>query len=83
MNTERLNDKAQLFGSAFLHNYARSRKIAARLFAVLCVFFFAAAHVLTYFLAQAAGHSWNNAVILTAVPFAGPAAFCLQLLLAG
>lgn len=83
MNTERLNDKAQLFGSAFLHNYARSRKIAARLFAVLCVFFLAAAHVLTYFLAQAAGHSWNNAVILTAVPFVGPAAFCLQLLLAG
>lgn len=83
MNTERLNDKAQLFGSAFLHNYARSRKIAARLFAVLCVFFLAAAHVLTYFPAQAAGHSWNNAVILTAVPFVGPAAFCLQLLLAG
>ena len=83
MKTEKMHDRAQLFGKEFLHNYARSRRAGAWFFAALFLLFLAAAQFLTYFLAQRAGHSSVNAGILAAVPFIGPAALCVQTAMAG
>lgn len=78
MTMEKLRDRAQQFGGDFLHNYARSRRAAAWVFAVLFVLSLGAAQFLSYEIALWAGYAERNALILAAVPFAGPVALGVQ-----
>ncbi|HIZ19642.1 MAG TPA: hypothetical protein H9674_02150 [Firmicutes bacterium] len=83
MNTETMNDRAQLFGKEYLEKYARSRRVAGIVMAVLCVLFLAVAQAFTYVIAQRAGLAGTNAAILAAVPFVGPAFLCVETAMAG
>ncbi len=83
MNTETMNDRAQLFGKEYLEKYARSRRAAGVVMAVLCVLFLAAAQAFTYVIAQRAGLAGTNAAILAALPFVGPAFLCVETAMAG
>lgn len=83
MTMEKLRDRAQQFGGDFLHNYARSRRAAAWVFAVLFVLFLGAAQFLSYEIALRAEYAEKNALILAAVPFAGPVALGVQCAMTG
>lgn len=83
MTMEKLRDRAQLFGGDFLHNYARSRRAGAWVFAALFVLFLGAAQFLSYEIALRAGYAERNALILAAVPFAGPVALGVQCAMTG
>lgn len=83
MTMEKLRDRAQQFGGDFLHNYARSRRAAAWVSAVLFVLFLGAAQFLSYEIALRAEYAEKNALILAAVPFAGPVALGVQCAMTG
>ncbi len=83
MTMEKLRDRAQQFGGDFLHNYARSRRAAAWVSAVLFVLFLGAAQFLSYEIALLAEYAEKNALILAAVPFAGPVALGVQCAMTG
>lgn len=83
MNTETMNDRAQLFGKEYLEKYARSRRVAGIVMAVLCVLFLAVSQAFTYVIAQRAGLAGTNAAILAAVPFVGPAFLCAETAMEG
>lgn len=83
MTMEKLRDRAQQFGGDFLHNYARSHRAAAWVSAVLFVLFLGAAQFLSYEIALRAEYAEKNALILAAVPFAGPVALGVQCAMTG
>lgn len=82
MTTEKLHDRARLFGVGYLKNYARSRRAAAWVFAALFFLFLGAAQFLTYGIALREEYPWKNAVVLAAVPFVGPVVLGVQCVMA-